>query len=301
MAIKALGVMMVLVAAISGQPHAQADATAGWTLERVEIATQVPLVGTVGIRAGYFAENPAVEFRGNVLYLQGLADSILNHRPLFARLSEAGYRVIAFDYMGQGGSEGWMNLTRIIDPVFQGLRISSFAEAVWARFAREADKFPRKAVIGWSTGGLAAYEMATRGWADAVVLIAPGLAPRKLVGKLGVITQDTLTSAVFAKGEDPHVEPISPRSPALVPAFAVNLLFSAQVLRFTNVAAGVRGLVFFGGDDSYVKSKASREVIERRAPAFRVVEFARARHEIDNEKPEIRDALVAETLEFLAQ
>src|SRR6185312_33467 len=46
-----------------------------------------------------------------VLYLEGLGDSIMNHRPLFSNLNQNGYRVIAFDYMGQGGSQGSMNLT----------------------------------------------------------------------------------------------------------------------------------------------------------------------------------------------
>lgn len=67
----------------------------------------------VDIRLGYLTANSAVPFKGNILYYQGLGDSILNHDPLFSVLTNAGYRVIAFDYMGQGGSDGSMNHTSI--------------------------------------------------------------------------------------------------------------------------------------------------------------------------------------------
>lgn len=56
------------------------------------------------IRMGYYPEQGV--FKGNILYYEGLGDSMLNHAPLFEKLSQNGYRVIAFDYMGQGGSSG---------------------------------------------------------------------------------------------------------------------------------------------------------------------------------------------------
>ncbi len=65
----------------------------------------------VRLRAGYSLETS--ELKGCVLYLQGLADSIRSHKCYFSCLNEAGYRVIFFDYMGQGGSEGSMNNTRV--------------------------------------------------------------------------------------------------------------------------------------------------------------------------------------------
>ena len=77
----------------------------GWTGESWSV--------TAKIRSGYLAENPNVTFRGNIIYYEGLGDSMMNHMPLFQTLTQAGYRVIAFDYMGQGGSKGSMNDTRI--------------------------------------------------------------------------------------------------------------------------------------------------------------------------------------------
>ena len=109
---------------------------------------------SVKLRSGYFREstNPEVAFKGCILYLEGLGDSILNHEALYKVLSHAGYRVIFFDYMGQGGfkgydqagrpkpedskgSEGSMNHTRIIDPLFPRLQISTMAEEIWEKYA----------------------------------------------------------------------------------------------------------------------------------------------------------------------
>ena len=56
------------------------------------------------IRAGFLKESDSKPFLGNVIFFEGLGDSMLNHRPLFDKLTNEGFRVIAFDYMGQGGS-----------------------------------------------------------------------------------------------------------------------------------------------------------------------------------------------------
>ena len=97
----------------------------------------VPLVGSVELRTGLLYESANVPFKGCVMYLEGLGDSILNHRPLFTALSEGGFRVITFDYMGQGGSTGSMNHTRIYDPVFSELEIGTLARTVWEKFGHQ--------------------------------------------------------------------------------------------------------------------------------------------------------------------
>jgi hypothetical protein len=86
------------------------------------------------IRAGFLKENPATTFKGNILYFEGLADSMLNHLPLFTALTNEGFRVIAFDYMGQGGSNGSMNNTRLID-------IPRLGQMVYQKFARNLSLF----------------------------------------------------------------------------------------------------------------------------------------------------------------
>lgn len=254
---------------------------------------------SVEIRAGYFPESGT--FRGNVIYFQGLGDSMVNHAPLFRHLSAEGFRVIAFDYMGQGGSEGRMDQTRID-------AIAEIGEVVWKKYARDLATYPKKSVIGWSTGGLAAYMAASRGEADQIAIIAPGIAPRTVVGA-GIlnwppneITPESLTTAApySARAENPHLDPIRPNTPLKVPNFAVNLLTTAGKARKTAIPRKVRGLVLLSDDaDTYVDAGRTAEVLARTAPHFQIIQYAGALHEIDNERAEISRKSHHDIAEFL--
>jgi len=271
-----------------------------WYLEQLKIHVDVPFVGEVEIRAGYFPASRKVPFRGNILYLEGLGDSMLNHKPLFEHLSGLGFRVIAFDYLGQGGSSGTMNHTRIKDAIYPSLNISTYAQKVYQRYFRDGGT-PEKILMGWSTGGLAAYAMAYEGQADRVILFAPGIVPRLVVGEYMKITKESLTSAIFEEGEDPHLDPIRPNSPVLVPLFATNLLKTSFQARHWRMPVTVRGLVFLGGEeDRYVFSRKTLKVLEKKAPHFHVVQYEKARHEIDNEVAEIRQDVYRKLSSFLS-
>ena len=279
----------------------RAKALENWHIDWYEYDPKVPFTHAVGIRTGYFQESDGVDFRGNILYLQGLGDSMLNHRPFFETLSKAGYRVISFDYMGQGGSTGTMNHTRVYDKHFPSLSIHAIAEYVWQRHKRvdKAGKDHRTG-IGWSTGGLAAYEMANRRWAHEVILIAPGLAPKYIIGKKFKITLDTLTSASYPKGKDPHVDPIKPTSPLKVPLFSTNLVTTSVLSQKWDISNEIRGLVFLGGKlDRYVHSDRVKKLIKKRASHFQVVQYKDAYHEIDNEVPGISLDMYARVINFL--
>lgn len=282
-------------------------------------ASNVPMVGTVKLRAGYYRETATLPFKGCVLYLEGLGDSMLNHADLFTALSESGYRVIAFDYMGQGGSEGSMNHTRIIDSYFPALQISSIAEKVWSKYAPVRDPISgndcsqsKKMIIGWSTGGLAAYEMANRGWADAVVLINPGIAPNKFVGEAAehpellltgapVITERTLTRLNPNSPYNPHIDPIKPNTPVKVPLFAANLIHSAQLSQNWIIKPSVKGLLLASGtEDTYVDNGAAIQIIRGNAPHFIIAQFSGGPlHELDNEVPQLATLVHANTINFL--
>jgi alpha-beta hydrolase superfamily lysophospholipase len=255
------------------------------------------------IRNGYLPEAPGVPFKGNILYFEGLGDSMLNHLSFFKRLTAIGYRVIAFDYMGQGGSTGRMNDTRIRD-------IPTVGWQVLQKHGRDLNAHPKPVVIGWSTGGLAAYLTASKGWADKVVLLAPGIKPNFIVGEgihWGIpdeITMRTLTSASSAYSstmEDPHVDPIRPISPIKVATFAIDLQLTARSLRKSNVRIpkDVAGYLFSGCADNYVDCEKNREAIEAAAPHFSITEYAQGLHEIHNEVPAITDSLFDKTCEFL--
>jgi alpha-beta hydrolase superfamily lysophospholipase len=248
---------------------------------------------------------------------------MFNHDRLVNTLSKAGYRIIAFDYPGQGGSEGSMDQTRItrINPEksfltsvlegfeddhkkdsrfaefkgalskhkpgsFDTLLISDMADKVWEKIKNGNDKIGSKeqidAVIGWSTGGLAAYDMAAKKkkGIKAVVLIAPGT-NTKFVFKIE-------TKTLNGNTEFEHVDNIRPDSPLKIPGFTINLLASGLASQKWEVASDVKGLVLLSDPkkDSYVDSEAVERTLRRNtkdSESFEFVRYDGAAHEIDNE------------------
>jgi alpha-beta hydrolase superfamily lysophospholipase len=174
-------------------------------------------------------------------------------------------------------------------------------------------------VIGWSTGGLAAYYAAAHGLADRVVLIAPGIVAKNVF----VITEKSLTSDRYAaKEEDPHLDPISPHSPLLVPHFACDLLRTGYAARglvlgrpclsplpvTTPAKAGAwklpdafPGFVALSDpNDKYVDAAKTLPVLSANTK-FEVESYAGALHEIGNERAGIREKFFADVLAFLAR
>ncbi len=325
--------MFALCACTSGQKNvrglASDSSSAGrFTLERVKL-NNLP----VEQRVGYQLENPDVPFLGCVLYLEGLGDSMLNHQPTFSALTNSGFRVLAFDYLGQGGSDGDMDATRLdsqlvvhVDPTFVAMpddryEIGGQAKRVWEKytdfkdpvFHRDCAK-SRRMILGWSTGGLAAYKLAHEEWADAVALIAPGIVTNKCIGEAAgsvfncvqklwngqVITTRTLTRNPFNREPDPHVDPIKPDSPSKVLFFAANLTVTSLQSRRWQINPHVSGIVFLSGeDDTYVDNRKSESILVKRAPHFKIVPYEKGSlHELDNEIQPIAEDLRARTVEF---
>lgn len=277
-------------------------------MSQVVYDTNVGRIGNIEMREGVTPQLASIPFKGCVLYLEGLGDSISNHIPLFSFLADNGYRVISFDYMGQGGSSGSMNDTTVNDYLGTGAQITTQAKFFWGRH-EECAKRPRL-VIGWSTGGLAAYSLANEGWANAVVLIAPGIVPKKFVGESAhwawwefpfrpVITLETLTRNRFVNQWNPHVDPIKPDSPLKVPWFALNLLSTAKAARSWKIPPTVAGLVFLSSNsDTYVDARKTAQVLRMNAPLFTVIQEQGALHEIDNELPTAANDLRSTAVKF---
>ncbi|CAN5684389.1 hypothetical protein BH10BDE1_BH10BDE1_00520 [soil metagenome] len=284
------------------------SAQAGLQTEMISYDSGVPFIGKVELRVGHVEAANGRTQKACVLYLEGLADSIANHETLFTALSDNGYRVVTFDYMGQGGSKGSMNHTRVKSTLFPGLDIQEQAKFVWSHYGCEPS---RKFVIGWSTGGLASYRLAAEGWAEAIVAIAPGIHPNMFVGEgtahpskmilfQQVITERTLTRNEFHGQNNPHVDPIKPVSPMRVPLFAKNLLLTALTSHRWKIPSTVKGFVFLSGfEDTYVDRASTENTLAANAPHFSVMAYAGALHEIDNELPAIANDLIAKTIKFL--
>jgi alpha-beta hydrolase superfamily lysophospholipase len=223
---------------------------------------------------------------GDVLFLHGLGDRLDNHAPLFEAWNSAGLRVIALDLPSHGETRGAGN----------NLNLYSFTDlgrivAAVERATREDARRPL-VLAGWSTGALLAlrvvqspaFEPLGRPVAG-LVLLAPGVAVRTLVGEAGVITERSLTR----NPAPPHRGPISPRSPLLVPLFAKKLVVNAALARHEAVPRAVPALTIVGGDDedAYVKSREIKEwVAEQRKAGHRAMPAFQcdgAFHELDNE------------------
>ena len=222
---------------------------------------------------------------------------MLNHAPLFSKLSAKGFRVIAFDYMGQGGSTGNMNNTRI-------KIIPKMGKIIWNKWARKGGPVT---LMGWSTGGLAAYLATNDFKVDRMILIAPGIVPNMIVGggitqwPLNKITLETLTSDRYNdQNPNPHIDPIRPGSPIAVLEFAKDLFFNAWEAQKTLIGDEVEGLVLLSGkEDTYVNADKTMKVLKQTAPHFKTVAYEGALHEIDNEKKLIREKVHQDILQYL--
>jgi alpha-beta hydrolase superfamily lysophospholipase len=279
-------------------------------------------------RVGMMLEAEGREFQGCVIYLEGFGDSIRNHLPLFHHLANAGYRVLAFDYLGQGGSEGSMDNMRLDSmalplPVGRAYEISAQAKWVWNYFSRTPDlrnnrtcAHSPKLVIGWSTGGLAAYRLAEQKWADAVALIEPTVIPKTCVGASAnvsfpeclkkifsnpnVITVHSLTSENYTVRANPHIDPIKPFNLLGVMGFGINLNTTAKLLaRFWRIDPRVKGIVFLGGkNDTFSDPDATSRLLEKNAPHFTLIRYEQGLHELDNEVPAISENMRDRTVNF---
>jgi pimeloyl-ACP methyl ester carboxylesterase len=267
-------------------------------------------------RVGMYLENPKKPFKGCVLYLEGLADSILNHEPLFRRLSDAGYRTVSFDYLGQGGTSGTMNDTRIMSPAEKDYEVGTQAKWVWNLFSGDQFKMrkhncrgSKRRIIGWSTGGLAGYKLAHESWAEEVVLIAPGLNVKAMVGEAAddwsrmYLFKDTITVRTLTRNHggpnDPHVDPVKPKTPALIPLFAANLLSTSLESKNWQIPKNVRGFVFLSGkEDTYVDRDKIYGILRKNAPHFGIQVHDGSLHEMDNELPPVANDVRERTVRF---
>jgi alpha-beta hydrolase superfamily lysophospholipase len=249
--------------------------------------------GKIDIRVGVQA--PDKTPIADVLFFTGFADRIDNHDPLFQAWTNAGYRVVSFDYPGHGESTG-----SIDNYDFHGL--AEIANEVEAD-TREDDERPLF-LAGWSTGGLLAVRLVQSRTLpspgrepDGLVLLAPGVAVHALVGDKGFVTQDTLTS----NPNPPHAGPPKPKSPLLVPRFATKLEANVVLAQTEKYPGNVPTLVVVAGDaeDAYADTKKVKKWASGLGDAeVWGVQCAGAKHELDNEPNPIGDSVRAMAARF---
>lgn len=205
--------------------------------------------------------------------------------PLFQTYAKQGFRVVAFDLPSHGENSGIGN----------SINFYTFDEL--AQLANEIEHFTRSSsdsarpffVSGWSTGGLVVTRMLQEAdmtfdrKVQGAVLFAPGVAVHTLVGKHGVVTQETLTS----NPNPPHRGPIAPSSPLKTPIFAALLLKNSVQSQFCSfLDKSIPMLWFVAGNDKYVVTdKLVSFVKDRKKQGVNMTGMfcEKSLHELDNE------------------
>ncbi|MFT5701128.1 MAG: dienelactone hydrolase [Desulforhopalus sp.] len=170
-------------------------------------------------------------------------------------------------------------------------RTKEIADIVWKEIKSTNGIDSKKqidVVISWSSGGLAAYEMAKdkKEGLKGVILIAPAT-NSKVVTK---IKTDNLNGNIDFK----YLDSIRPDSLFTIPGFTGNLLASGLASQNWEVTHDVKGLVLLSDPekDIYVDSKKVEKTLRSNTipENFEFVNYRGAAHEIDNEKEEHRTA-----------
>jgi hypothetical protein len=218
--------------------------------------------------------------------------------------------------MGQGGSAGTMNDTRIISPLEKDQEIGQQARWVWELFSGSEYAWKghnchgsKKRVMGWSTGGLAGYRLAYEQWPQEVVLIAPGIHVKAMVGEAAgnwmnmFMFRDTITFRTLTRNTAAaHVDPVRPTTPATIPLFAANLVTSSLKSQAWKIPKNVRGLVFLSGiEDSYVERDKIFRTLRANASHFAIQVHNGSLHEMDNELPPVASDVRERTVKFFGE
>jgi alpha-beta hydrolase superfamily lysophospholipase len=228
---------------------------------------------------------------------------MLNHGPLFKSWTDNGFRVVSFDFPSHGESIG--DSINDFDPASGPiLGLAKLAFAVEQKYRRDPSR--PLLIAGWSTGGLLAIRMAQglgsyNGHRDisALILLAPGVFVRPIVGENGTVTLKTLTQDTFA----PHIGKITPNRPAFEVTFAIDLLVNGRIAsqqEFPNVPT----LVVLGDEelDRYIFSKKTKtwtSELKANGRFISAIECPGALHELDNEGNGIGVEVRREVLKFV--
>lgn len=229
---------------------------------------------------------PTQHPKGDIIFLHGYGDQFLNHLPLFGKWTEAGFRVISFDFPSHGKTTGklWKDLS------FISLKeIVAIAGRVEKEF-HSREKIPLF-LAGWSVGGLMAIRAVQSDWAkfftrpiSGLLLLAPAVAVHYCVGNLFCqITNETLTH-----NQNLFSREISPKIPFLRPYFLAHMLWQIKNIKEMKIDSTIPVLTIFGGEkeDVYIKTKEAKKWVAnqvKKGSRIFTVSCTGARHELDNE------------------
>lgn len=229
---------------------------------------------------------------GDVLYVHGLGDNVMNHDPLFQVWLNLGYRVIAMDLPSHGETSGYsLNCCN-----FEML--GNYILEIDRRMKPQGDVDRPLIFTGWSTGGLVVLRTVQNKLFEnhfrkptGLQLFAPGVGVRMKVGNWwGGITNDTLTQ----NPNPPHSGPPKPGSPYPVLPFAMRMLWESKLAQWNDLPPNLPTQVFLAGDDTdyYVRNDINRRWSNRQIDEGKsvwVIQYDGAFHELDNEPDGVGD------------
>lgn len=259
----------------------------GWSAQTVNRPLAVGCETVLSQRYQVF-QATGVEPELDALYVHGFADRVDNHPDLFKALAGQGRaKVVGYELPFHGetygiGAHAWLP--------FQD--VERFE--VMGRNAMEVERSARDGAarpfvpIGWSTGGLLVVRMVQLGIFEeagrrpaGVVLHAPGIAVKPIVGSFGFVTLGTLTDGL----QSPLAGPIYPRSPFFRPHLSLQILRNSRLAREEPYPLDLPTLIVLGGEreDRYVDTaEVARWAEERLSEGARIwVVRTRLPHALD--------------------
>lgn len=231
----------------------------------------------------------------DILYLHGFADHLGNHRQLFEAWTNAGFRVIAFDFPSHGKSYGLRGLD-----TFPFTSLARLAATIEKRTAEDSRR--PLLLAGWSTGALLATRIVSSNQfprftrpIKAQILFSPGISVPWLVGDFGRVTWRSLSNNP-ALWNSPAPKPMSP---FVKPLFSLSLKLNSWVAQSDLLSVPTLCMVGGVDDNRYINlnnvidwaawQEASGMPLELR-------EFPDAAHALDLEwgtiGPSVREAAV---------
>ncbi|RDH44411.1 alpha/beta hydrolase [Zooshikella ganghwensis] len=235
---------------------------------------------------------------GDILFLHGHADRLDNHPTLFNTWTQAGFRVISFDWPSHG-----LSRTMPID-TFTFDELAAIAILVEKQTAAEKER--PLILAGWSFGGLVATRISQQANLHrifsrpltALLLITPGIAVHPFSGGDGVARLSTLTN----NPNPPVAGPPSPALPIQNPLFAIRLLAAAWQAQQQALPQKLPTFIALAGDqtDWYVNTPKLKHWIKRFPKQHTQVDIwqcPEAKHALDHEPypvgPYIRNQIIA--------
>ncbi len=283
------------------QPAERSEVVAGLQLHWLDVRS-IKADAPGEMRVGILAPPSGVEPQADIVFMHGHADRLDNHGVLFSRWRDAGFRVISFDLPSHGESN--------ILPI-DLYTLADFAGLVRLVEAATLDDPERPLFLaGWSFGGLITARIAQEPalvsglsrTPDAILLLAPAVAPYPFAGGDGISRLETLTNnpAPLVAG------PPSPAAPIQNPIFAGRLLWEAGQAHNKTFTLNVPVLVLAAGseEDWYVNADgviAWAKEQQARGVALQIVQCPYAKHFLENEPYPIGPTVHQLTTSFLQQ